>query len=79
MFTVTIITTNKGYTITEKAGVRGEKTMISIEGPQGVKMNQHPKKIEGWKTREGVENFINNHIKMNYGKVGSLYYEIEKA
>ena len=62
MFTVTIITRCGETTITEKAGLRGIRTITCIAGPEGIKMNPRPRKIEGWKTREGACQFISDSL-----------------
>ena len=79
MFTVTIITKCGNSTITEKAGICGKKTMISIANPKGIKMNPKPKKLEGWKTREGARRFISEDFLTSIEKGWDSWYQIEEA
>ena len=79
MFTVTIITKCGDHTITEKAGLRGERTIVSVAGPKGIKMNPRQKKLEGWKTREGARNFISEALLNDIEKGFDSWYQIEEA
>ena len=79
MYTVKIITKCGDHTIVEKAGVCGVRTLVSVAGAKGIRTNQKQKKLNGWKTREGAQNFIAedliNAIKMGWQST----YEIEIA
>lgn len=79
MFTVTIITKCGDHTITEKAGLRGERTMVSVAGPKGIKMNPRQKKLEGWKTRKGARNFISEALLNDIEKGFDSWYQIVEA
>ena len=79
MFTVTIITKRGENTITEKAGLRGERTMVSVAGQKGIKMNPRQKKLEGWKTREGALNFISEALLNDIKKGFDSWYQIVEA
>lgn len=79
MFTVTIITKCGDHTITEKAGLRGERTMVSVAGSKGIKMNPRQKKLEGWKTRKGALNYISECLLKDVENGFDSWYQIEEA
>ena len=79
MFTVTIITKCGNHTITEKAGVCGKRTIISVAGPKGIRNNQKPKKLDGWKTRKGALSFIAEALAVDVEKGLDSWYQIEEA
>ena len=77
MYTVKITTKCEGCTITEIAGLRGMKTIVSVEGPDGLQTNRRPHKIEGWKTEEGALQFISSEF-INAVKKGRIStFEVE--
>ena len=79
MFTVTIITKCGDHTITEKAGLCGQRTMVSVAGPKGIKINPRQKKLEGWKTRKGALNFISEALLNDIEKGFDSWYQIVEA
>ena len=79
MYTITIITKRGENMITEKAGLRGERTMVNIAGSKGIKMNPRQKKLEGWKTREGALNYISECLLKDVENGSDSWYQIEEA
>jgi len=79
MFTVKIITKLGETTIVEKAGLRKERTMLSIAGPKGIRVNPKPKKLEGFKTRKGALSFIAEALAVDVENGWDSWYQIEEA
>ena len=84
MFTVKVITAigitaNTMTRITERVGLRGEKVLISIESPKGIKVNPKPRKVEGWKTQKSAMKYIEESLKVDMQIGKDSWYQIETA
>lgn len=75
-YIVKITNTNGHNRVIEKAGLRGERTILSISKKNGMMENRRPKKLSGWQTLAGAEKFIAEDRKTTYGQGWVTKYEI---
>lgn len=75
-YIVKITNTNGHNRVVEKAGLRGERTILSISNKTKTTENRRPKKLSGWQTINGAEKFIAEDKKTTYGQGWITKYEI---
>ena len=75
-YLVKITSVNGRNLVIEKAGLRGERTILSISKKNGMMENKRPKKLSGWQTIAGAEKFIETDKKTTYGAGWITKYEI---